>query len=728
MTSPPVERVDIPVQGMTCAACARAIEHTLAATPGVSAAYVNLATNTATVEFDSAQAGITDFVRAIEDIGYQVPAEDPGVDIEAETRRRELAALKRRLAVAASFSAPLVILGMSHGWLHLPYGNWIQLALAIPVVLYAGGPFYRAAWSALRHRSANMNTLVSLGTGSAFIYSAAVTAGGNAHAPVYFEAAAVIITLILVGRLLEARARGQASEAIRRLMDLQAKVAHVLRNGVELDVPIEQVLIGDTVIVRPGEKIPVDGDVIDGESAVDESMLTGESMPVEKKAGSPAFGGTVNLSGSIAFEARRVGRGTMLQQMVDLVKQAQGSRAPVARLADVVSAYFTVAVLAVAAVTFVAWFAMMSASFALVAFVSVLIIACPCALGLATPTAIMAGTGRGAEKGILIKGGEALEMAHRINTVVLDKTGTVTRGKPEVTDVIALNGNPDELLRLAASAERYSEHPLGRAIVEHASLRSLPLASSEKFHSFAGHGIAARIEGHDVVIGTAKLLRDRRIEIGPAEPALDRVTGEARTAVLMAVDRVVAGVIGIADTVKPESAATVRMLREMGIDVWMITGDNKRTADVVARQVGIERVIAEVLPDRKVAEVRRLQAEGRRVAMVGDGINDAPALAQADIGIAIGAGADIAMEASDITLMRNDLRGVPAAIELSRRTMRVIRQNLFWAFAYNALGIPIAAGVLYPFTGWMLSPMIASAAMALSSVTVVTNSLRLRRA
>lgn len=728
MTSPPVERIDIPVQGMTCAACARAIEHTLAATPGVSAAYVNLATNTATVEFDSAQAGITDFVRAIEDIGYQVPAEDPGVDIEAETRRRELAALKRRLAVAASFSAPLVILGMSHGWLHLPYGNWIQLALAIPVVLYAGGPFYRAAWSALRHRSANMNTLVSLGTGSAFIYSAAVTAGGNAHAPVYFEAAAVIITLILVGRLLEARARGQASEAIRRLMDLQAKVAHVLRNGVELDVPIEQVLIGDTVIVRPGEKIPVDGDVIDGESAVDESMLTGESMPVEKKAGSPAFGGTVNLSGSIAFEARRVGRGTMLQQMVDLVKQAQGSRAPVARLADVVSAYFTVAVLAVAAVTFVAWFAMMSASFALVAFVSVLIIACPCALGLATPTAIMAGTGRGAEKGILIKGGEALEMAHRINTVVLDKTGTVTRGKPEVTDVIALNGNPDELLRLAASAERYSEHPLGRAIVEHASLRSLPLASSEKFHSFAGHGIAARIEGHDVVIGTAKLLRDRRIEIGPAEPALDRVTGEARTAVLMAVDRVVAGVIGIADTVKPESAATVRMLREMGIDVWMITGDNKRTADVVARQVGIERVIAEVLPDRKVAEVRRLQAEGRRVAMVGDGINDAPALAQADIGIAIGAGADIAMEASDITLMRNDLRGVPAAIELSRRTMRVIRQNLFWAFAYNALGIPIAAGVLYPFTGWMLSPMIASAAMALSSVTVVTNSLRLRRA
>jgi Cu+-exporting ATPase len=723
MSAQTAERIDLPVQGMTCAACARSIELTLKDTPGVTAAHVNLATNTATVDYDPAQAGVPELVQAIEQIGYSVPSTVP----EPSVPSAEGAALKRRLVVAVVFSAPLLVLGMSHGLLHVPHMNWIQLAMALPVVFYSGAPFYAGAWTALRHRSANMNTLVALGTGSAFLYSLAVTLAGGAHAPVYFEAAAVIIALILVGRLLEARARARASEAIRRLMDLQPQTARVIRGGIELDVPVDDVRIGEVVVVRPGEKIPVDGGVIEGESAVDEAMLTGESMPVEKKPGSAVYGGTINRAGSLRFEARKVGRGTMLQQMIEMVKQAQGSRAPVARLADVVSGYFTVGVLSVALVTLAVWLALASPGFAITAFVSVLIIACPCALGLATPTAIMVGTGRGAEQGVLIKGGEALETAHKIDTVILDKTGTITRGKPEVTDVAPLAVSEDELLRLAASAERYSEHPLGRAIVEHAASRGIALVAAGDFQSFAGHGVAARVAGREVVVGTAQFLAARRIATGDAKAELDRIAGEAKTAVLCAADGSLIGVIGIADTIKPESAAAVRMLREQGLDVWMITGDNSRTAEVVARKVGIGHVLAGVLPDRKAAEVRRLQAQGKRVAMVGDGINDAPALAQADIGVAIGAGADIALEASDITLMRDDLRGVARAIALSRRTMRVIRQNLFWAFAYNTLGIPIAAGALYPFTGWLLSPVIASAAMALSSVTVVSNSLRLRR-
>ena len=639
-------------------------------------------------------------------------------------RLLEDAALHRRLWLAASFTAPVVVLGMWPALMRLPAMAWIQLALTAPVIFYAGAPFYKGAWDGLRHRSANMNTLIALGTGAATLYSVWVTVRGGHE--LYYEAAAVIVTLILLGRALEARARGKASEAIRRLREWQPSTARVVRGGAEQDVPIEQVRLGDVVVVRPGEKIPVDGAVREGTSAVDESMLTGESMPVDKNPGDAVYGGTINRSGSLRFEAQKVGRATALQQMIELVRQAQGSRAPVARLADVISGYFTVVVLGLATVTLMVWLTLgllgrAPLSFALVNFVAVLIIACPCALGLATPTAIMVGTGRGAERGILIKGGEALESAGRIDTVILDKTGTITSGHPRVTDVLPLKGySAAELVRLAASAERYSEHPLGRAIVEHAQAAAMALAEPVGFRAMAGHGVAARVEGREVTVGTLA----EALEL----PDMGRLAGEGKTAVAVCVDGHPAGAIGIADTVKPEAAEAVRRLREMGVEVWMITGDNRRTAENVARQAGIEHVLAEVLPDAKAAEVRKLQAAGKKVAMVGDGINDAPALAQADVGMAIGTGTDIAKEAASITLMRGDLNGVADALGLARRTMRVIRQNLFWAFAYNAIGIPVAAGVLYPFTGWLLSPVLASAAMALSSVTVVSNSLRLKRA
>jgi P-type Cu+ transporter len=759
-------RVDLALTGMTCAACARRIERRLAKSPGVSAAHVNFATTRATVEYDPRQTSVRPLVEAVEEIGYRARdiADDDksGANREEEARRAERRDLTRRFAVAAALSLPVLVISMSHGAIPLfnvPWINWLQLALTVPVVFYSGAPFYRGAWAALRHRAADMNTLIATGTGAAFVYSLVATltpqlvttasgasvagAGGMAMSgdgmsvaamtPVYFEAASVIIALILLGRLLEARAKGRTTDAIKKLMGLQARTARVVRaDGRREDVPIEDVEPGDVILVRPGEKIPTDGIVTEGSSAVDEAMLTGESMPVEKKLGDEVTGATVNGAGSFEFRATRVGRDTVLQQIVRMVQEAQGSRAPVARLADKVSGYFTPVVIIIAIVTFVAWFIAAPADVrlttALVHMVSVLIIACPCALGLATPTAVMVGTGRGAESGVLIRGGEALETAHRIQTIVLDKTGTITEGKPDVTDVVAGEGfTADDVLRLAASVERASEHPLGEAFVRRAEERGLSFARVENFKAVAGHGVEADAEGRRVAVGNLRLMNERGVNPGALSSRAAELAAEAKTLTYVSVDGRAAGLVAVADKIKPESPDAIAALKSLGLEVLMMTGDNRQTAAAVARAVGIDRVLAEVLPEGKAAEVKKLQAEGRRVAMVGDGINDAPALAQADLGVAVGTGADVAIEAADITLVGGSLRGVVNAIALSKQTMRVIRQNLFWAFVYNTLGIPLAAGALYPLLGWTLNPVYASAAMALSSVSVVANSLRLRR-
>lgn len=822
------DRVDLPIEGMSCAACARRLEKSLSGRPGVRRAGVNFATATATVEFDPSATGVKQLIetvrdtgydtrrlasaafvvddsarpsgsaapleehlrrirgvadadfnlgamevrieylptatdvptlrRAIEDFGYRVRtaptagASAGAADLEQEARDDEYRSLRRKFWVSAALSLPVLIIAMSHGTVEVfnrPWVNWLQLALTTPVVLYAGAQFYRGAWAALRHRAADMNTLIAVGTGAAYIYSIAATiapgwfaaaqgsaahaaahADGAAMVPVYYEATAVIIALILLGRMLESRAKGRTSDAIRRLLGLQARTARVVRDGAELDVPVEEVVPGDEVIVRPGEKIPVDGVVLRGASAVDESMLTGESLPVEKQEGAAVFGATINKTGAFRFRATKVGRDTALQQIVRLVQEAQGSKAPIARLADVISGYFTPVVICIAIAAFAAWFVLAPVetrlNMALLSFVSVLIIACPCALGLATPTAIMVGTGKGAENGVLIKGGEALEVTHRLDTIVLDKTGTITRGEPVLTDVRPHGIAEDELLRLVASAERGSEHPLGEAIVKGAANRRLALAEPSGFRAIAGHGIEATVDGRRLLLGNAKLMADHGI--GNTEEEVAAALSRAgKTPMFIAVDGRYAGIVAVADQVKPESREAVAAMRAMGLNVVMMTGDNRRTADAVAAEVGIERVLAEVLPEHKAGEIKRLQGEGRVVGMVGDGINDAPALAQADVGFAIGTGTDVAIEASDITLIRGDLRGVVSAIRLSHATIRTIRQNLFWAFIYNTLGIPIAAGLLYPLTGWLLSPILASAAMSFSSVSVVANSLRLRR-
>jgi len=758
-TQEETERISLPVTGMSCAACAARVEKALSRAEGVRSATVNFATERASVEYDPRTTDRDALVGAVRAAGYdtaETPApetpEDEAQDSEQVARDEECRKIRRRFIGAAALTVP-VLYGAMGEMLGLPVPAGLaapltQLLLTTPVMVYSGGPFFLSAWKAFRHRTADMNTLIALGTGAAYVFSVVATTFPNAVAgatagthhspltthqtpPVYFEAAAVIITLILMGRLLEARAKARTGDAIRRLIGLQARTAHVLRNGSELEVPLEDVVPGDLVLVRPGEKIPVDGFVRSGESAVDESMLTGESLPVEKRPGDEVFGATINRTGSFRFEATKVGSDTALQQIIRLVQDAQGSKAPIQRLADVISGVFVPVVLCIAIATFMLWFDFSPPDVrlqrALVAFVSVLIIACPCALGLATPTAIMVGTGKGAENGILIKGGESLETALKLTAIVLDKTGTITAGKPELTDVVPAPGvDAETLLGFVAAAERVSEHPLGEAIVRGAQAKGIAIPEAQAFQSRTGRGLEARVDGHTVLVGNRRLMEERGVDAATVLPEMDRLASEGRTPVLVAIDRVASGVIAVADPLKPGSAAAVAALEEMGLQVVMITGDNQRTAEAVARAVGIERVMAEVLPEHKAEQVKKLQAEGHVVGMVGDGINDAPALAQADIGIAIGTGTDVAIEASDITLIRGDLIGVVTAIRLSRATMRTIRQNLFFAFIYNVLGIPVAAGALYPFFGVTLSPMIASAAMALSSASVVTNSLRLK--
>ena len=765
--STPLTSVSLPVAGMTCAACARVIERTLTRLPGVDTVAVNYATGRASVRFDASLVGLPRIAHAVRDLGYEVIEAAPGESLTSEeaiesAQRRveagEYVRLRRLFILAVSCGAPLVVLGMSHS--QFSGVNWVQLALATPVLFVSGGRFYRGAWSALRHRSADMNTLIALGTGSAFAYSLVVTiapglvAVGHTEttairAPaVYYEVAAAIIILVLLGRLLESRARARTSDAIRRLVGLQPRDARIMRDGTELTIPVAGVLSGDIVIVRPGERLPVDGEWLEGTSTVDESMLTGESLPVEKVPGSVVLGGSVNGTGVFRFRATRVGRDTALQQIIRLMQQAQSRRAPIARLADVISGVFAPVVLVIAIATFIVWFNVLPpgtrATAALVNFVAVLIIACPCAMGLATPTAILVGTGRGAERGILVKGGDVLERAHAVTTVVLDKTGTITTGRPEVTDVVPLpqaDGamlDARELLRLAASAERRSEHPLAEAVVRAAEGRQLPLIEPTSFRSRPGHGIDATLEGRRLVVGSARLLEEAQVPLVQAEPTAAALASRARTVMFVAELPVpptpggrVLGVLGLADTPRPEARDAIAGMRRLGLEIVMLTGDSAETADAIRREVApnaeISRLRAGVLPGHKAEEVRALQEQGRVVAMVGDGINDAPALAQADVGIAMGFGSDIAIEAADITLMRADLHGVVEALALSRDTLRVIQQNLFWAFVYNVLGIPIAAGVLYPFTGMLLNPMVAAAAMSLSSVSVLANSLRLRR-
>ncbi|PSO69374.1 MAG: copper-translocating P-type ATPase [Cyanobacteria bacterium QH_8_48_120] len=746
-----MENLTLKLRGMSCASCASTIEEAVHSVPGVSECSVNFGMEQATVKYDSQKTNLEAIQDAIDDAGYSassvqdqemVTGED---DAEKAARKAESRELLIKVAVGGVISVILIVgslpamIGVNlpwiPAWLHNP---WFQLALTVPVQFWCGYRFYTGTWKAFKHHAATMDTLIALGTSAAFFYSLFATLfsgfliNQGLTPQVYYETAAVVITLILLGRLFESRAKGQTSEAIRQLMGLQARDARVIRDGQEIDVPIKEVQIDDVILVRPGEKVPVDGEITEGTSTLDEAMVTGESVPVKKQSGDEVIGATINKTGSFKFRATRVGKDTVLAQIVQLVQDAQGSKAPIQRIADQVTGWFVPAVIAVAIATFVTWFNVMgNLTLALITTVGVLIIACPCALGLATPTSVMVGTGKGAENGILIKGAESLELAHRIQTIVLDKTGTLTVGKPTVTDFVTVGGtanhNELKLLRLAAAVERNSEHPLAEAVVSYAQSQQVKLVDAQNFEAISGSGVQGTVSERFVQIGTSRWME----ELGIATEALQERKAawetEGKTAVWMAVDGKIEGLIAIADALKPSSAAAVKSLRRLGLEVVMLTGDNQKTAEAIAREAGITRVLAEVRPDQKAAQVVALQEkEDKIVAMVGDGINDAPALAQAHVGIAIGTGTDVAIAASDLTLISGELQGIVTAIQLSNATIRNIRQNLFFAFIYNTAGIPIAAGILFPIFGWLLNPIIAGAAMAFSSVSVVTNALRLR--
>jgi P-type Cu+ transporter len=746
-----MENTTLKLHGMSCASCARSIEEAISSVNGVNECIVNFGAELATVKYDPRKTDITAIQKAVNEAGYSAyPLQEQNPTAqqdEAEKRRqsRETNELIRKVIVSSILSGIIVIgsIPMMTGlpipfipmWLHNP---WLQLLLTIPIQFWCGLSFYSNAWKAFKRHAATMDTLVALGTSTAFIYSLFPTFFPNffisqgLRPDVYYEASSVIIALILLGKFLESRAKKQTGEAIRKLIGLQAKTARLIRNGQEIDIPIEEVQIGDVVLVRPGEKIPVDGEVVDGTSTIDESMVTGESVPIKKLPGDEVIGATINKTGSFKFRATRVGKDTVLAQIVQLVQQAQGSRAPIQRLADQVTSWFVPAVIAIALLTFVIWFNVMgNLTLALITTVGVLIIACPCALGLATPTSVMVGTGKGAENGILIKGADSLELAHKIKTIVLDKTGTITQGKPTVTDFVTTEGtansNEIKLLQLAASLERNSEHPLAEAVVRYAQTQNVETRYiASDFEAIAGSGVQGVVDNRLVQIGTQRWMSELDLETQALSKEKERLEYLGKTAIYIAIDGKIQGLMGISDAVKPTSIQAIKALQKLGLEVVMLTGDNQRTAETIAREVGIKRVLAEVRPDQKADTIKALQSEGKIVAMVGDGINDAPALAQADVGIAIGTGTDVAIAASDITLISGDLQGVVTAIQLSHATIRNIRQNLFFAFIYNVAGIPIAAGILFPIFGWLLNPIIAGGAMAFSSVSVLTNALRLR--
>ncbi|MDN5372060.1 MAG: P-type Cu+ transporter [Carnobacterium sp.] len=735
------------IEGMTCASCAQTIEKAVGKLAAVQMVNVNLATEKMSIEYDPDQLVLADVTKAVEEVGYTAHEEVETGDEIDRTREKKAQHIKdmwQRFWISALFTVPLLYISMGH-MLGMPLPEFIdpmanavtfalaQLVLTIPVIIL-GREFFKVGFKALVKGHPNMDSLVALGTSAAFLYSLISTVAigmGNTHLAMdlYYESAAVILTLITLGKYFEALSKGKTSEAIKKLMGLAPKQARIMRNGQEVDVAIDEVQVNDLIIVKPGEKMPVDGIVVEGNTSVDEAMLTGESIPVEKTAGDAVIGASINQNGTIKYKATKVGKDTALSQIIKLVEDAQGSKAPIAKLADIISGYFVPIVIVLAVISGLAWYiAGESGVFALTIAISVLVIACPCALGLATPTAIMVGTGKGAEHGVLIKSGGALEKTHKIQTIIFDKTGTITEGKPEVTDILAVNGmSEEELLILAASAERGSEHPLGEAIVHGAEKKDLSLFKTQTFNALPGHGIEVTIENQSLLLGNKKLMIDRGISIDTVETVSDTLAGEGKTPMYIAKDDQIVGIIAVADTVKANSLKAIEKLHKMGLEVAMITGDNKRTAQAIAKQVGIDRVLSEVLPEEKANEVKKLQAEGKIVAMVGDGINDAPALAQADIGIAIGSGTDVAMESADIVLMRSDLMDVSTAVELSKATIKNIKENLFWAFGYNVLGIPIAMGLLHVFGGPLLNPMLAGAAMSFSSVSVLINALRLKR-